>query len=150
MNMPDSELYGAKPALETLRHLLHHKLVYDKSKNSQAKIEDTLLIGTIGTSDSDRVAACPRLIHNFSVIAINSFKTEIMKSIYQPIVNFHFSQQGLADQYDPCANMIVDASIKIHKKVLQNFFPTPSKFHYLFDFRDLFRLIQVITLFARL
>lgn len=141
--MPDSEAYGARPALETLRHLLDHRLVYNKLKNSQVNIEDNLIVGAIGLSEGSQITICPRLIHHFNVVGIDLFKNETMKSIYQPIVNVHFSKQGLSDQYDPCANMIVDASIKIYKRVIQSFFPTPSKPHYLFDFRDLFRLIQV-------
>jgi dynein heavy chain len=95
-----------------------------------------------------QLTTCPRLTRHFNVLSIESFSNDLMRTIFQPIINAHFARAGLAEHYDPGAFMLIDASVKIYNQVVSRFLPTPAKLYYLFDFRDFTRLIQGVLVFS--
>jgi dynein heavy chain len=66
-------------------------------------------------------------------------------TIYSSILNFHFtlSEHKFVTGLTQTANSVVTASILLHNKVSANFLPTASKFHYVFNLRDLTNIFQV-------
>lgn len=143
--MPAAEIYGAQTPIEVLRTLMDHTLIYDRSRNCQLHVDDLQLVCAMGPN---RQALSTRFNRHFNIFSIESFSSDQMRTIFQPIALYHFSKPGLQDQYDPCAFMIIDASIKLYNLVKNKFIPTPNKYFYAYDFRDLARVFQGILVFV--
>lgn len=67
---------------------------------------------------------------------------DIVRSIYYQMIQGHLSQ------FEPdvarMAGKLTDATIEIHKTVMNNFLPSSVKFHYQFNLREMSNITQVL------
>lgn len=99
LNMPAQEKYGAQPPVEILRQLVDHKFWYDRKENFPFEIIDSLLVAAMGPPGGGRNQITSRLTRHFSIISIESFNDELLKSIFYPILDWHFRKPGFEVQY---------------------------------------------------
>ncbi|KAE8615220.1 hypothetical protein XENTR_v10008446 [Xenopus tropicalis] len=92
-----------------------------------------------------RHAVTPRFLRHFNVLSIDAFNDETMKSIFQPIVDWHFNS-GFDTSMKRYSRILVWATMDVYRQVLQTFLPMPSKSHYIFSLRDFARVIQGVIL----
>lgn len=52
--------------------------------------------------------------------------------------------RGFGKEFDPCTEQMINGTLEIHNLVLANLLPTPTKSHYLFNLRDISRVVQGI------
>lgn len=52
-------------------------------------------------------------------------------------------------QIQALGSRLVDASIELHSKIMNNFLPSAIKFHYQFNLRDLYNITQGICRMSR-
>lgn len=68
---------------------------------------------------------------------------EIVRSIYYQMIQGHLSQ------FEPdvarMAGKLTDATIELHKTVMNNFLPSSVKFHYQFNLREMSNITQVLS-----
>lgn len=110
------------------------------------EIQDTYLIAAMAPGGG-RNNITSRMVRHMNVIAIESFDDELMKTIFQPVINWHFTKYAFPPEYTKYSKMIVEGTLKIYNKAIELFLPTPSKSHYLFNLRDFARVIQGVLLF---
>ncbi|KAM9311612.1 dynein axonemal heavy chain 3-like [Gastrophryne carolinensis] len=145
LNMPAKEKYGAQPPIELLRQWIDHGYWFDRKDKDMIKIEGTSIVSAMELPASGGNVVTPRLLRHFNVLSIDALNDETIKSIFQPIVDWHFNN-GFGTSLKRYSKIFVWATMELYRQVLATFLPMPSKAHYIFSLRDLFRVIQGITL----
>ncbi|KAG2469298.1 DYH7 protein, partial [Polypterus senegalus] len=145
LNMPTKERYGAQPPIELLRQLIECGTFWDRKDNSSLSIKDMSIVAAIAPSSGGRQEITPRLLRHFNIISINTFSEQTMKTIFQPLMDWHFSQ-GFENSLKRFSKILVWATTELYTQVTRAFLPTPSKSHYTFNFRDFSRIIQGLLL----
>jgi len=69
--------------------------------------------------------------------------TLVCRSIYCSMVEGHLNQGNFDSEVIKLGSKLVDASIELHRHVMNNFLPSAVKFHYQFNLRELSNITQV-------
>nr|XP_039250666.1 dynein heavy chain 3, axonemal-like [Styela clava] len=146
LNMPAKEKYGAQPPIELLRQWIDHGYWFDKKDTSMLHLVDVSMVGAMAPPGGGRNDITPRLIRHFNVITIHAFNDETMKTIFQPMIDWHFSR-GFDNSLRRFGRIIIWATTDVYTHAISKFLPTPSKSHYVFNLRDYARVIQGVLLF---
>lgn len=85
----------------------------------------------------------PRMQRHFVTFAVQMPGADIVRSIYFQIVDGHL-QQGFDNDVVKLSAKLVDASIELHRTVMNNFLPSAVKFHYQFNLREMANIVQGI------
>lgn len=88
-----------------------------------------------------RNAFSQRILSCFSLINVTAPSDSQLKRIYSTLL--HAKLSDFEDEVKPLADPITQASIGVYRAVAAELLPTPSKSHYLFNTRDLAKIIQV-------
>ncbi len=70
----------------------------------------------------------------------------VKENIFESIVIGFLKEYGFADQVQKCGNIAVAATIEMYSQITQGLLPTPSKFHYIFNLRDISKVFQGILM----
>ncbi|XP_072257291.1 dynein axonemal heavy chain 3-like [Pyxicephalus adspersus] len=145
LNMPAKEKYGAQPPIELLRQWIDHGYWFDRKDTSMIEIKDTSFVLAMAPPAGGGNTVSPRLLHHFNVISLDAFSDGTMKSIFQPIVDWHFDC-GFDTSLKRYSRIFVWATMDLYRQVIAAFLPMPSRSHYIFSLRDFSRVIQGIML----
>ncbi|XP_068952632.1 dynein axonemal heavy chain 3 [Petaurus breviceps papuanus] len=145
LNMPAKEIYGAQPPIELLRQWIDHGHWYDKKDTSRLDIVDVLFVSAMGPPGGGRNNITGRFTRHLNIISIDAFEDEILSRIFSSIIDWHFGK-GFDVQFLKFGKMLIQATMTIYKAAVENFLPTPSKSHYVFNLRDFSRVIQGVLL----
>uniref|UniRef100_UPI00398E73BF dynein axonemal heavy chain 3 isoform X1 n=2 Tax=Pristiophorus japonicus TaxID=55135 RepID=UPI00398E73BF len=145
LNMPAKEIYGAQPPIELLRQWIDHGHWYDRKDTSKLIIIDVLFIAAMGPPGGGRNDITGRFTRHLNIISIDSFDDDTMKIIFTSIANWHF-EKGFDPMFQRLGKLMVHATMAVYKAAMDNFLPTPSKSHYVFNLRDFSRVIKGVLL----
>jgi dynein heavy chain len=88
-----------------------------------------------------------RFLRHFNVISCNNFDEAILERIFTKTMHWHIKKQNIVGTgSSKVLNQLVGASVNIFLYVRHSMKPTPTKSHYLFNLRDLSRVIQGIQM----
>ncbi|XP_014652699.1 PREDICTED: dynein heavy chain 3, axonemal [Ceratotherium simum simum] len=145
LNMPAKEVYGAQPPIELLRQWIDHGYWFDKKDTNRLDIVDVLLVTAMGPPGGGRNDITGRFTRHLNIISINAFEDDILTKIFSSIADWHFGK-GFDVIFLRYGKMLVQATMTIYKAAVENFLPTPSKSHYVFNLRDFSRVVQGVLL----
>ncbi|XP_053412126.1 dynein axonemal heavy chain 3 [Nycticebus coucang] len=145
LNMPAKEVYGAQPPIELLRQWIDHGYWFDKKDTNRLDIVDVLLVTAMGPPGGGRNDITGRFTRHLNIISINAFEDDILTKIFSSIVDWHFGK-GFDVSFLRHGKILVQATKTIYRAAVENFLPTPSKSHYVFNLRDFSRVIQGVLL----
>ncbi|XP_043569115.1 dynein axonemal heavy chain 3-like [Chiloscyllium plagiosum] len=145
LNMPAKEKYGAQPPVELLRQWIDHGYWFDRTDTSILPVHDMSIVAAMAPPGGGRQTVTPRCLRHFNIITIDTFSEETMKTIFQPVVDWHFSK-GFDVSLKRYSRILVWATTEVYIQALEKFLPTPSKSHYIFSLRDFSRVIQGLLL----
>lgn len=81
-----------------------------------------------------------RAKRNFLVF--NMILPQSVESIYLPIVKFNFKPKYYSAEFNSIIDVLPKITADLWTKVKSNLLPTPSKFHYVFNMRELSRIFK--------
>ncbi|XP_021267492.1 dynein heavy chain 3, axonemal isoform X1 [Numida meleagris] len=145
LNMPAKEVYGAQPPIELLRQWVDHGHWYDQKDASKISIVDVLLLSAMGPPGGGRNDITGRFTRHLNVVSICSFDDDILTKIFTAVADWHFSK-GFESVFLRLGKVMVQATMMIYKMAVENFLPTPSKSHYVFNLRDFSRVVKGVLL----
>jgi dynein heavy chain len=141
LNMPLKDKYGTQQPLALLKLLIERGGFYDRKKELNWKnVKDTQFIGAMGTPGGGRSDIDPRFASLFAVFNITFPSSHSLTRIYSNIIKGHTSI--FSESIRKSANTITEMSLSLYFEILKNLLPTPSKFHYIFNLRDISRIYE--------
>nr|XP_014349786.1 PREDICTED: dynein heavy chain 3, axonemal [Latimeria chalumnae] len=86
-----------------------------------------------------------RFTRHLNITSITSFDDETLTKIFTSITDWHFGK-GFEVSFLRSGKIMVQATMAVYKAAMENFLPTPSKSHYVFNLRDFSRVIRGVLL----
>lgn len=135
-NMPANEKLGSHASAELLRQLFDYGFVYDRRSVRKMFVENILTMVACGLPGGCWQPIHPRVLGNFNCFSISKLCDETITRIFSAVLITNLKRIGHATDIMSFVNQITAATVKLYHFILENFKPTPSKFHYVFNFRD--------------
>lgn len=154
LNMPVVDEYGTQQPIALLLFLVNSNHMYDRGISDDSKAEplskktfrDLRYMAAMAPPGGGRAAVDPRLVSIYSVFSINFPSDDQLEKIYSSILRGHLSTNGFDKDMDPCAAKITTMTMSLYTEMVAKLPPTPSKFHYVFNLRDLSRIYEGVLL----
>ncbi|KAG5489970.1 hypothetical protein JKF63_00089 [Porcisia hertigi] len=143
MNMPLKEQYGAQPPIELLRQFMDYHGWYDCRTREFFSIVDVVLAGTMGPPGGGRNFITQRFLRHFHQIAFPEIEDDSMRRIFLSILESYFAV--FEEDVRRKLSSIVTASIEVFNVAVKELKPTPARPHYLFNLRDLAKVMDGLT-----
>nr|XP_054364461.1 dynein axonemal heavy chain 14 [Mirounga angustirostris] len=140
LNVPEPDTSGAQPPLELIRQLLDMGGLYNTEKNAWKNIQDLSLVAACGPAAVRRHVS-PRLLKHFSILVLPHPPQSALRAIFQAHLGMYFSINNFTSNVQKSKDQIISCSLAVYYQVCQNMLPTPAKCHYLFNLRDIFKLL---------
>jgi dynein heavy chain, axonemal len=141
LNMPKVDTYGTQQPIALLHYLMGRHALYDRTKDLNLKlIKDLQYIGAMGPPGGGRNPVDTRFIALFNVFNLSPPNLTVLNNIYNTIVTTRFKQ--FHDDVKVAASKITACTLSLYQFILEKMPPTPSKFHYIFNLRDLSRIYE--------
>ncbi|KAF0291565.1 Dynein heavy chain 10, axonemal [Amphibalanus amphitrite] len=139
MNMPRVDEYGTQQAIALLKLLLEKGGLYDRGKDLNWKfLKDIGYVAAMGKAGGGRNVMDPRFLSLFSVFTMASPGDESLQHIFHSILSGHL--QPFETAITELALPLTTATMQLYQAIVRLLPPTPSRFHYLFNLRDLSRI----------
>ncbi|NWU42756.1 DYH10 protein, partial [Hylia prasina] len=145
MNMPRVDEYGTQQPIALLKLLLEKGFMYDRGKEMNIKfLRDLGFVAAMGKAGGGRNEVDPRFTSLFSVFNIPFPSEQSLNLIYFSILKGHTSTFN--ESISAISDKITLCTLELYKKIITDLPPTPSKFHYIFNLRDLSRVYNGLIL----
>ncbi|XP_059059014.1 dynein axonemal heavy chain 10 [Achroia grisella] len=139
MNMPIVDTYGTQQPVALLKLLFERKGFYDRGRDLTWKnLKDIGFLAAMGKAGGGRNDVDPRFISMFSVYNLQFPSEATLRHIYVSILTGHFSI--FPEEIQEIVDKIVQMTLDLYKIIIIELPPTPAKFHYIFNLRDLSRV----------
>uniref|UniRef100_U3K3Y5 Dynein-1, subspecies f n=1 Tax=Ficedula albicollis TaxID=59894 RepID=U3K3Y5_FICAL len=145
MNMPRVDEYGTQQPIALLKLLLEKGFMYDRGKEMNIKfLRDLGFVAAMGKAGGGRNEVDPRFISLFSVFNIPFPSEQSLNLIYFSILKGHTATFN--ESIAAISDKITLCTLELYKMIVTDLPPTPSKFHYIFNLRDLSRVYNGLVL----
>jgi dynein heavy chain len=139
LNMPNKEKYGAQPPLELVRQALDDRGWYDRKTLEFKQIVDIQIVGGMGLG---RPNIPNRLNRHFTTVHLFEYDQETIKHVYKCLIDHCYSASGMPEKVKHYSTKIASMCVNLYRSVCKDFKPLPGKSHYLFNLRDLSKVVQ--------
>ena len=143
MNMPQKDKFGSHAPLELLRMWIQHGMWYDRSKHMVKKVKDMQLLCCMGPAGGGRTQISMRYQAQFHIINVTTASTSDLTKIFGTLLNIKLSQFE-APEINSMADVLCTMLINIFHSIKAEKLPTPTKPVYLFNMRDMSKVVQGI------
>jgi len=145
MNMPKVDTYGTQQPITLLLTLISRGFIYDREKDLTQKIlKDLCYIGAMGPPGGGRNKVDTRFVALFSVFNLPDPAQEVLTHMYSAIISQNL--RDFAPNVKDVGAKFPEAMLKLFAFIVESLPPTPAKFHYIFNLRDLSRVTEGICL----
>jgi len=140
LNMPRKEYYGAQPPIELIRQWMDYGGWYNRKELKMQSIIDIVHVSAMGPPGGGRTEITGRLRRHYNTITAADLARESIIKIFSTILA-HFMNPFEQAIQDLCPT-IVESSIIIFERAMDELLPTPAKAHYQFNLRDIWKVFQ--------
>lgn len=138
LNMPRVDEYGTQQPIALLKLLFEKGGFYDRGKDLNWKnLKDICYFAAMGVAGGGRNEIDPRFMSMFAVFNLVFPAYSTLQHIYSCILSGHFE---VFDEEVQIAPLLITMTLELYKIIIVELPPTPSKFHYIFNMRDLSRI----------
>jgi len=144
INMPHVNEWGDQPTNEFTRQLIEGNTFFDIDEPGKRKyIVDMSYMAAMQLPKGGRNDIPDRLKRHFFSLHIPLPSSMSIEHIYSVLFRCHFSKiNGFDEEIYQSMGELCDATFRIWTVAREKFLPTPTKFHYIFNMRDLSRITQ--------
>lgn len=146
ISMPEANAWGDQPTLEIVRQLIESGGFYSLDKDKRGdkmQIERVLYTAAMTHPGGGRNDIPNRLKRHFFMFNMLPPSNLTIDNIYGAMLQQHFAGESYRPIKDVITNVTV-MTVDLWSKVRAKMLPTPSRFHYIFNMRDLSRIFQGI------
>lgn len=143
--MPAVEFYGAQPPIELLRLFLDKRGYYERGEWEWKDVEDTTMIICAAPPSGGRAVLTPRFSRRFNMFCMPEASQGTLSTIFSSILK-GFLATGFADKVKNLEAAAISSTIDIYATIQVELRPTPAKFHYLFNLRDVSKVVQGLSM----
>eukprot|EP00232_Nephroselmis_pyriformis_P029065 CAMPEP_0182867354 /NCGR_PEP_ID=MMETSP0034_2-20130328/8675_1 /TAXON_ID=156128 /ORGANISM="Nephroselmis pyriformis, Strain CCMP717" /LENGTH=4528 /DNA_ID=CAMNT_0024999703 /DNA_START=83 /DNA_END=13669 /DNA_ORIENTATION=- len=140
LNMPQKSVFGFMPPLELLKLWVDNGFWYDRAKQEVKQIKDLQLLAAMAPPGGGRNPFSQRVQSCFYEINMIAPSDGQLKRIFGTMLNSKLSD--FDDEIKPLGDSLTQACVEVYKQITEELLPTPSKSHYLFNTRDLAKVVQ--------
>ena len=145
MNMPQVDKYGTQQPIAILKLLLERGGMYDRGKDLNYKVyKDIRYLAAMGKAGGGRNEVDPRFISLFSVFHVTFPSNDSLFHIYNSLLIGHLAP--FKKEVQELSEIVTRVTMKLYDQIVLELPPTPSKFHYIFNLRDLSRIYHGLYL----
>lgn len=143
INMPRVDTYGTQQPIAFLKLLIEHSSWYDRSDLLFKEVRDTQFLAAMAPPGGGRNALDPRFISLFSVYNIPFPSHESLTKIYEAILVSYY--QNVSEEFADLCPRITSMTLQLYNNIVKTLPATPTKFHYIFNLRDLSRIYEGLS-----
>jgi len=129
-----------QPALELIRLWIDYGGWYDRQKCTWRYILDTQLICAMGPPSGGRQVISARTQSRFNLLNLTVPADNQVVKIFDAILTPKFAD--FDNEIKPMGLQIAQATLAVYNEMQLQFLPTPDKFHYIFNVRDIAKVVQ--------
>ncbi|CAM9180031.1 unnamed protein product [Ectocarpus fasciculatus] len=133
-----------QPPLELIRLWMDYGGWYDRNKCSWKYVLDSQIVAAMGPPGGGRNQICARTQSRFALLNLTFPSDAMVVRIFDSILSSKFSDYD--NEVRALSPQIALASLNVYKAVSTDFLATPEKFHYLFNIRDVAKVIQGVLM----
>ncbi|XP_055696351.1 dynein axonemal heavy chain 10 [Lutzomyia longipalpis] len=139
MNMPHVDEYGTQEPIALLKQLLEYEGLFDRSNDLRWKlIRDLSFFAAMGRPGGGRNDIDGRFLSKFFVLYVPPPTENTLRHIYTSILRGHFAD--FAPSIQLITDVIIQMTVNLLRIIRHDLPPTPSRFHYIFNMKDLSRI----------
>ena len=147
ISMPEVNKWGDQTTLELVRLLVEYGGFYflDKDKRGDFKTcEDLLYLAAMQHPGGGKNDIPNRLKRNFFIFNLVLPSITSINDIYGQMLDGRFTSEDFHTETLDVVGKLTNATIRLWRTMKTKMLPTPAKFHYVFNMRDLSRVFQGI------
>ena len=145
VSMPAIEVFGAQPPIELLRSFLDFRGFYDRQKLFWKKITNFMLLCACTPPGGGRNEMSARFLKHFNIISLPEPSTKTLSKIFSSLLS-GFLEHSFADNIKKTTEAVVSSTIDVYFRIIETLKPTPARFHYMFNLRDVSKVFQGILM----
>eukprot|EP01012_Entosiphon_sulcatum_P023110 TRINITY_DN280_c0_g1_i1.p1 TRINITY_DN280_c0_g1~~TRINITY_DN280_c0_g1_i1.p1 ORF type:complete len:2686 (+),score=823.42 TRINITY_DN280_c0_g1_i1:5663-13720(+) len=147
LNMPEINEWGDQITNEIVRQVFEMRGLFSLDKVGEWKhIVDVSYLGAMSQPGGGKNDVPNRLKRHFAVFNV-PLPTDIsLQQIFGVIYSGRFQTNQYSSEVQEVASKLTQMCIHLWKKMQAKMLPTPAKFHYFFNVRDLSRICQGIMM----
>ena len=151
ISMPAMNDWGDQVTNEIVRQLLEQGGVYSLEKpiGDMKFIIDCKYLAAMNTPGGGKNDIPNRLKRHFAIFNVPLPSVAAINNIFGQLVAGRFSSDVFSAEVVETAGKLVPITIDLWNKVQAKMLPTPAKFHYLFNMRELSKVFQGVILAER-
>ncbi|RYE83177.1 MAG: hypothetical protein EOO65_04375, partial [Methanosarcinales archaeon] len=149
VSMPAINSWGDQPTNEIVRQLIEMGGFYflDKDKRGDFKTcEDLQYVAAMNQPGGGRNDVPNRLKRQFFIFNMVLPSLASIDDMYGQMLRGRFSEREFSAQLIQTAAKLTSATIELWRRTKAKMLPTPAKFHYVFNLRELSRVFQGVLL----
>jgi len=146
INMPIVDTYGTQQPVTLLKLFIERGGFYDREEFTWKNIISTHCMAACGPPGGARNPMDPRFVSLFNIFNIPFPSDESLNRIFATILDSHFtpftSLPKDGDFFKGCGKILSECTLKLYQSLVAAMPPTPTRFHYVFNLRDLSRIAE--------
>ncbi|PHJ24428.1 dynein heavy chain family protein, partial [Cystoisospora suis] len=141
LNMPKVDTYGTQQPLALLKFVMERMLMYERGGDlNKIILKDISFLAAMNPPRTGANPIDPRVVSLFSCFNVNFPSRASVDRIYSWILTYKF--RDFPDVVQAVAKELPRATMHLYEGIVAKMTRTPTKFHYIFNMRDLSRVYQ--------